>query len=374
MGSYNHDQTVFSLSLMANLGSGLTGSVDQIETALAADINQQLQTYQAQLGPWKVIWGPAVYQQPLSDRADNAMFVAQNGSDPTDYVIAIAGTNPYSVFDWLVEDAFVSRQVAWEYGNPPAGLNPCLADGTHLGLSIVESMQPGPSLPGTSTTLDEFLQSLPPGALKLNVAGHSLGGALSPVTALWLSDTQSQWDPAKRATLSCLPSAGPTPGNQDFATYYASSPLGKATNRIHNSIDVVPHAWTISDLDQIPSLYQPNIPASPLVNGLVFLAKEASEDGDYSQLMPNAPALPGTVETNQIDPNASNFKNFVVQMAYQHVDEYLILMGVDALLPELARIREGAQLLGLQGATAALQAKLVRKLIMAGKLKLLGIN
>jgi hypothetical protein len=295
-GTFTSDQTVFSLSLLANLGSGRVGSVDDIETALAEDIDSRLDKFQSQIGSWQVIWGPAVFQARVSVRADNVMFVAKDSTDPSRYIIAIAGTNPYSAFDWIIEDVFVAKQIAWEFGNSPNDPKPALAEGTHRGLSILQQLRPGPDRPGNSTTLQEFLQRLPAGNVNITTTGHSLGGALAPATALWLSDTQFHWDPDGRATLSCLASAGPTPGNLEFATYYAQSPLGPRTTRIHNRIDVVPHAFAQTDLAQIPTLYQPDLQPNPLVRDFVTLATLASRNGNYAQLIPDAPALDGIVK------------------------------------------------------------------------------
>jgi hypothetical protein len=364
-GTFSSDQTVFSLSLLANLGSGLVGSVNEIETALATDLASCLDKFKPEIGSWQVVWGPAVFQSRVSVRAENAMFVAQDSSDSTRYIIAIAGTNPYSAFDWIVEDLFVARQIDWEFGTPPDDLKPALAEGTHRGLSIVQEMRPGPDRPGNSTTLQAFLQGLPPGSVNITTAGHSLGGALAPVTALWLSDTRSQWDPDGRATVSCFASAGPTPGNLDFATYYARSPLASRTTRIHNRIDVVPHAFAKSDLAQIPSLYQPDIQPDLLVQSLVTVATLASQNGNYAQLIPDAPALDGKVDQESIDPRARSFNNFIVQMGVQHVDAYLTLLGVDQFSSELDQVRQSAQLFGAQGAIVALEQKVLRSILMA---------
>jgi hypothetical protein len=201
--------------------------------------------------------------------------------------------------------------------------------------------------------------------VSITTAGHSLGGALSPVAALWLSDTRAQWDPAGRATLSCLPSAGPTPGNQDFATYYAGSPPGQRTTRIHNAIDVVPHAWAGADLAQVPSLYQPAIDPDPLVRGLVFLAAQASRNGNYTQLDP-ATALPGVVNPALINATGlfRDFKNFIAQMGFQHVDAYPELLGIPQLGPVVAEV-QAAAVTGLQATLPALERKIIRRLQMA---------
>jgi hypothetical protein len=350
--------------MMANLAAGVQGCVEVIEAALAKDIANCLQQLQPKIGTWEVVWGPAVYQAVNSKLADNAMFVARDGSDPPNYVVAIAGTNPYAAFDWLVEDAYVFKQFPWESGTVPPGLKPALAAGTHHGLTILQQLRPGPAMPGGSTTLPAFLQALPAGKVNLTVSGHSLGGALSPVTALWLVDTQTQWDPARRATVSCLPSAGPTPGNRDFAAYYTLSPLGARTTRIHNSIDVVPHAWALDDLAQVPSLYEPEIPADTTVKSLVFVAQLISADGHYAQINPDARALPGTVNTAIITSRGA-FANFVVQLVYQHVDAYYTLLGIDARCAEMDQVREAAQLFGPQGSIAAFAKQVMRRALMA---------
>ena len=44
---------------------------------------------------------------------------------------------------------------------------------------------------------------------------------------------------------------------------------------------------------------------------------------------------------------------------------YFHLMGIDALIDELDHVRESAHLLGPQGAIAAVEAKLARKLLLA---------
>ena len=360
MGTFTSDQTVFTLSLMANLSSGVVGTVPVIEAALAADINTTLGSLATELGTWKVVWGPAVFEKPLSVRADNAMYVAQDTSDSSRYVVAIAGTNPYSPFDWIVEDGLVNTQVDWTFGPPAPGLSPKLATGTNTALGIVQTLTPGAGFPGAGTVLAAFLAGLPAGPLNITVAGHSLGGALSPVTALWLLQTQSGWDPASRATISCLPSAGPTPGNQDFATLYDGSPLGAKTNRIHNSIDVVPHAWAADDLAEIPTLYEPQVPPGLLVRGAVALASFFSRSGDYAQLIPGAPALPGTVDPSQ-STSTSEFTNFFNQLGYQHVDAYLTLLGIGQLSDLLADARASA-VTALPDVIKALKTKITAQL------------
>jgi len=361
MATLQPNQTLLVLSALSNLGSCVTGTVDQIEAYLTRAITSVLDRLRGDIGPWQVVWGPAVYQAWDSDLADNVMYVAKGTFDPAQppqLVVSIAGTNPYSVFDWLLEDGFVSLQHPWPYGSPPSNLNPKIALGTSLGLYHLVTMIPGPGQPGFGTTLQEFLQAELTGNTPLVITGHSLGGALSPTVALWLSDTRSQWDPNGLATISCLPSAGPTSGNRDFATYYDSQ-LGGSTKRIHNSLDVVPHAWSRSDLEAIPTLYLPYIKPDALVTVLVDTAISISRNGDYAQILPSATALPGIVDQGLISPLNTDFQNFVIQMRYQHVDAYFALLNMAGYLWIMDCVKEtAAPLHGPQGRLAALRNRL----------------
>src|SRR5258707_15158525 len=75
MATFNPQQTVFTLSMLAGLGDSLTGSVGTIEPALTQLLETQLTTLEPQIGSWELVWGPAVYELPTSNRPDNTMFV-----------------------------------------------------------------------------------------------------------------------------------------------------------------------------------------------------------------------------------------------------------------------------------------------------------
>jgi len=232
-------------------------------------------------------------------------------------------------------------------------------------MTVLQALKPDAGFPGARTVLADFLGGLPAGPLNITVAGHSLGGALSPVTALWLSQTQSTWDPTSRATISCLPSAGPTPGNADFATLYNSSAVGAKTTRIHNSIDVIPHAWNADDLGEIPDLYEPTLNPGILVRMGVALASFLSRSGNYTQIITVGPAnqvLAGTVDQSLIKPDASDFTNFVTQLGFQHVDAYLSLLGIGELSDILKDARASA-VTAIPAIIEALKKKLHHKIL-----------
>jgi hypothetical protein len=72
-------------------------------------------------------------------------------------------------------------------------------------VSILLATKPSAGLPGAGLTLPEFLRVAVQGqaAIQVETTGHSLGGALSPVLALWLADQQGTpagWNPRGVAT------------------------------------------------------------------------------------------------------------------------------------------------------------------------------
>ncbi|HEY6321754.1 MAG TPA: lipase [Thermoanaerobaculia bacterium] len=353
MPTFNATQTLFSLSMLSSLGDSFVGNVGTIEAALTPDLLKQLQTMQPQIGTWQLVWGPAVYELPTSSQPDNVMFVVR-GTDPTgapQLVVAIAGTNPYAVLDWIVEDFFVSIEVFWKSA---FALDRMISTGTFIGLSALQTMTPSGSLPGGTSqpgaglTLQNFLATQVGAPIAITVTGHSLGGALAPTLALWLNDTRADWDPAGNASLSVLASAGPTAGNQGFAAY-SDAQIGPRITRVHNPLDVVPHAWARPDLLQVAGLYAPAIQPDVLLDGFQATALAISALGSYTQINANAPALPGaTINAAIIVPGATAFANFFAQLAYQHVDAYYTLLGLQAdptLGLVLQRIKASAPLL-----------------------------
>ncbi len=111
------------------LGTSYAGFFSQMNSSLAG-------------GDWKVVWGPCVYSRKptLPSSATNAMYVAYSAKLST-YVVAIAATNPTSLYDWVTEGSIPRSE---------AGVRtvctcqvPCssLAGSTHCGYSPVSSRQ-----------------------------------------------------------------------------------------------------------------------------------------------------------------------------------------------------------------------------------------
>jgi hypothetical protein len=324
-------KTVFALSNFANAVRATTG--EDLAPLAYKLIQQSLANAAPTIGTWEIVWGPAVNAQPIGKAYRmNTMYVVRNVQSPLEYVVAIAGTNPYSLLDWIVEDGFVHTQVPWIYA-PLAAPGAKIALGTAIGLHIHQTFRPEAGLPGTGATLTDFLRTVTGEKVQICVTGHSLGGALAPTVALWLADTQKiplLWDPHGNATISSLPTAGPTAGNAAFAAH-AGEKLGARLTPFYNSIDVIPQAWRETgtpSLSAIPSLYAPSIEPFGLLEKLVGVARFLAKDGDYTPFA-GLSVLPGTVNEKIIDPSASNFENFLKQLGYQHVTAYAGWFGLD---------------------------------------------
>lgn len=298
---YTTDQIYFCLNALSNISAHYNKQSD-IQNLTSSAVSKVLAdpTIQGLIGSWKPVWGPIV--NTVLGNASNTMFVAQN-TTTGEYVVAIAGTDPSSFFDWIIEDADVKVIVPWNILKAP-GANISLA--TSTGLTLLRGMQ------YSGQHVLDFLNSQK--ATNITVTGHSLGGALSPVMALFLSDNM-----AKGTNISCRPTAGATPGDAAFANYWDKSEVGSNANtvRVWNAFDVVPHAYENDMLLQIPDLYTPTItcPAD-----LVVTVKNIAQDTagkNYTQLLRNTLGFASAVY-NQGDPTMP----FPDQALYQHVAAY----------------------------------------------------
>ena len=90
-------------------------------------------------------------------------------------------------------------------------------------------------------------------ALDVVVTGHSKGGALASMVALWLRellvtpDAVERWDGGRGARVACYAFAAPTPGNAAFADRI-DAVLGPDHRHLRNMNDVVTLAWQADEL------------------------------------------------------------------------------------------------------------------------------
>jgi len=214
---YKRDTIVFSLSWMSNINSGMVGTAQELQEHAINGVNKFLanDTVISKIGTWKPIWGPVTYSNQCAAGAkdcvtDNTMVLLKRigDFDAPEYVLAIAGTNKVSPFGWFTEDFNVKQLVIWpDVDGQGANFNhfrarkdktkkqhfkKCISKGTSIGLRVLLDTMTHNNV----KLIDYLAQNVgnKPGDMTINVTGHSLGGALSPTTALALQDYQDSWN------------------------------------------------------------------------------------------------------------------------------------------------------------------------------------
>jgi hypothetical protein len=182
------------------------------------------------------------------------------------------------------------------------------------------------------TTLLTFLRRAAARAtvpLDVTVTGHSKGGALAPVVALWLAESRAGhgrpdaqcWDSEGNATVRSVAFAAPTPGNTAFAARLDAT-LANAV-RITNDNDAVTRAWAASDISLIPALYGER--SDELKEVVAVLAHSVTALG-YAHPTRGVTSFSGDLDDRRLLP---------VELVHQHMDAYLVHAGlfptIDAL-------------------------------------------
>src|SRR5262245_4016150 len=147
------DKTMLALAALTYRGFGIHS-----EKAIKEALEPWLQKLEPEgLGKWTLVWGPASFRVPTSLVDDAMVYVVREDgpANPSRYVIAIRGTNPVSVFDWVFVDFWVSLQIPWEIPKSEAALSASSA----LGLQIIRNLAADtpPSKAGGMTELSQML-------------------------------------------------------------------------------------------------------------------------------------------------------------------------------------------------------------------------
>ena len=336
----NFVQNVFALNMFSNLASNKKGTAPQLQTELntmltAIFANADMQKL---IGTWQILWGPVVGEYGIDEKgnvASNALFVAVNQDGQ--YVVATSGTNPVSKYGWFIEDFDVHTMVLWP-GMADAPDAPRISNATNIGLNHLLSM-----VDNSGVSLLTFLKNTFTDCAQqtqLVVTGHSLGGALSSVLALYINQNSGTWNPPANVIVSALPSAGASPGNEAFSAYFNKT-IGARTLRFWNKLDPVPHGWEPDMVEQVPFLYYPYFKPGFLLKGIAALALSQSlmgtapypDGGFYTQLQLQTPPLPGQVNINNtVPPSAAEVLQLFVDMEASSI---LKKLGVNSIVAGL---------------------------------------
>lgn len=344
-GAYNFEQQVFCLNILSNMGASFNGKGNLQDSAKIA-INKVLADtgVQRYIGNWEVVWGPVVNSH--KDTARNGMFIARKASTDT-FVVAIAGTDASSLYEWFFED-FDVIPVPWDPGHKEKGH---VSGGTMTGFLTLDLMFSG------GRRAKEYLSEQVRASknAQIWVTGHSLGGALSPAYALFLHDRMKEWVPESNAVINCLAVAGATPGDSTFNAYYKQQ-MGATTTRVWNTRDLVPHGYETDMLERVPYMYGDSVPPLPanLVKTVEFVAQKTAPL-HYTQLHP-ADSFTSAIYTMDTLPKMPKpDTSFLTQALYQHIPAYGVYFNILSYQQAIQRVlglkapyfTEGAVLTGI---------------------------
>jgi len=314
------ERVLFHLSACSNLLAGATGA--DLETRLREKISSSLAANAAGVGPWDIVWGPAVRRFDTSLFAVNTMYLARDRDRPERYVLAVSGTTSPHPFDWLAQEVLVAAQVPWP-NLPDARISLAAA----IGLNILQRVAPSGDRAGAGLPVRRFLRELTDTNIELTVVGHGLGGMLAPALAVWLRDTRTRWNPGGSARVNTVVTGGPTVGNGVFAAH-ADRVLSAAT-RFANALDIVPCAWNVAALEDAKRIYTTHL--ADVAGPLYQCGQKVVAGADYQHIDPKAREIASEMNTAVIDESAPAWANFAAQAAHQHgpaYAEYFRIPGV----------------------------------------------
>lgn len=339
---------------------------------------------------WFPSWGPVAYTTPGALYQDSLMYLVQNKLNPSQYVVAIRGTNHVSDLDWLMDDFDVLQQMPWPPGSTIQNATGMISESTSIALQVLLNMSDG------SQTLLQYLNSVTSSAIDLWVTGHSLGGCLASAFGLYLTENVGTWDQSGASTVSCATFAAPTAGNGDFASLVENAFSNTVFDRVQCSYDIVPLAWVAANIVTIASNSEDSNTSNIFdiydqggsETGIDFSEMEWPEDDvwndevldsvlptlqnyftqlGYTQPFATAALLPGTFNTaytaydQNFETTAEAFGN---QASYQHSSSYPALLDVPQLNDPNVINQTGSES-GSAGQAARPGPRLLRSLIVS---------
>jgi len=266
-------------------------------------------------GAWEPLW----VAEKVADPVTFAFLARHQGTGA--YVLAIRGTYP---------DPF--NRAYWDDGNldkPFGTMQPWpgaqsrsakVAKGTWSAFQVLLALEKDELSTLPQKTLEQALLALPAGTV-LTVTGHSLGGTLAPVIALWLSERPN----AVAAKVFAF--AGMTPGNRQFARLFgAGTLLADRVFRFNNPLDTVPYGW--DRVWQTHDFYRPKPRGGILVTLIVGITKLCLIPYRFTAIGEEYP-LPGKVQPTAVD---HGLIAYLLENLTQHLPvTYLTLLGAPPL-------------------------------------------
>lgn len=383
------DATMLALAAVAYRGVYLVGPEPFRNKRLRALMDDCMTRFSQVKDQWKIVWGPAHQSADPLGLDDLVVYIAERAGTPPALAIAIRGTNPISLSDWLFGDLIVTAVEPWKFGSAPVLGN--ISVSTALGLKLLECVrwdealltQDAPVWPAkdlaaptkpfelprallsaefaaellmisrrlndapatapraaalvdqiatvqkrkTGSTLKQYLAMYiaKNGNCDVYVTGHSKGGALSSTVALWLTDTQGRQSDQAEQW-------DPDSKAALHCYSFAGPTAGDAEFAAHSDavLKDCHRIWNCRDV--VPRAFIPNdLRATSASYGLSGLEKKAIDeltDRVADAVSPCAyqhPCGPGI----SFDPSPLTPRPLALQIIHQHLDAYLEHYGLD---------------------------------------------
>lgn len=266
-------------------------------------------------GGYGVVWGPALVLDDDSNKYAAHITVALMGGKNNDIVIVTSGTNPDSAKD-VLDDLTIFPMAPLHKIVPGCPASASISQGTDWG---VDAILKTPSSIASQGTLSDFIARLQNGA-SVTLVGHSLGGALMSVIALYLKNK------FQNIKFFCETFAAPTAGDGAFAYYFNHQMAGSAL-RVYNTLDVVPMGWCATSLDAALTLYDSKkIYVDPDSKKLFCQNIDLIEFNNlnYTQWGMGSAEMELKL-SGDVDSDYNTYKS---QSGYQHIYAYISLLGL----------------------------------------------
>lgn len=137
--TFTDEQIMLTLAGLTYRGFEDNLSGEPHAAAVSRKILDALRTLSPVRDGWDLVWGPVTERGPRAVFDSSAMYIARDRTAPHRYTVAIRGTNPIAVEDWLIGDLWVRSSVAWPYATSADAV--AISASTAVGLATLQQMR-----------------------------------------------------------------------------------------------------------------------------------------------------------------------------------------------------------------------------------------
>ncbi|ACU74610.1 lipase class 3 [Catenulispora acidiphila DSM 44928] len=311
--------TAMTLAAIAPTGatSRPSGESPQVQTArVRTGVARQL----ADCTSWELKW------LGLSPDNANMAYIAVNlEPDSGQVAVVIRGTDANALD--IMEDLTVGTVVPFTAGGSPTPVS--VSKGAMAAFTQVVNMLPAVPDPAADggillQGLADVLATMAPDPT-VYVIGHSLGGCVATMVALYLK--AQRW--TNPPNIGVLTFAAPTAGLADFAAYFGAQNWAQCERHV-NRYDLIPQAWASLDIPIDPLRPWYPDPGPKGTEEVEVLIRAVKGFPGYNTYVQPSPITEWNHDYQTVDRGLikHSTEDFMGQVGYQHANTtYLSLLG-----------------------------------------------